>query len=94
MTKLESYQKGASFAASRFYADIVGAPGEPRSIWRWRNWPSTASTCAFWALIRRRGSAAEDKALHANRVQGLILRKSARITATCAFMPRVQSPRP
>ena len=30
MTKLESYQKGASFAATRFYADIVGAPGDPR----------------------------------------------------------------
>jgi prephenate dehydratase len=30
MTKLESYQKGASFAATRFYADIEGAPGEPR----------------------------------------------------------------
>ena len=29
MTKLESYQKGASFAASMFYADIVGAPGDP-----------------------------------------------------------------
>jgi prephenate dehydratase len=29
MTKLESYQKGASFAATMFYADIVGAPGEP-----------------------------------------------------------------
>ncbi len=29
MTKLESYQKGASFAASTFYADIIGAPGEP-----------------------------------------------------------------
>jgi prephenate dehydratase len=29
MTKLESYQKGASFAATTFYADIVGAPGEP-----------------------------------------------------------------
>ena len=29
MTKLESYQKGASFAATRFYADIVGAPGDP-----------------------------------------------------------------
>ncbi|WP_260925585.1 prephenate dehydratase [Novosphingobium sp. 9] len=28
MTKLESYQKGASFSATRFYADIVGAPGE------------------------------------------------------------------
>ena len=29
MTKLESYQKGASFAASMFYADIIGAPGNP-----------------------------------------------------------------
>jgi len=29
MTKLESYQKGASFAATMFYADIVGAPGNP-----------------------------------------------------------------
>jgi prephenate dehydratase len=30
MTKLESYQIGASFAASTFYADIEGAPGDPR----------------------------------------------------------------
>jgi len=29
MTKLESYQKGASFAATTFYADIDGAPGDP-----------------------------------------------------------------
>ncbi len=29
MTKLESYQKGASFAASTFFADIEGAPGDP-----------------------------------------------------------------
>ena len=29
MTKLESYQKGAAFAATEFYADIVGAPGQP-----------------------------------------------------------------
>ncbi len=28
MTKLESYQRGASFAATAFFADIVGAPGE------------------------------------------------------------------
>ncbi len=27
MTKLESYQKGTSFAATEFYADIVGRPG-------------------------------------------------------------------
>lgn len=29
ITKLESYQKGASFAATMFFADIVGAPGDP-----------------------------------------------------------------
>lgn len=29
MTKLESYQKGASFSASMFFADIIGAPGDP-----------------------------------------------------------------
>jgi prephenate dehydratase len=29
MTKLESYQQGASFAATTFYADIIGAPGDP-----------------------------------------------------------------
>jgi prephenate dehydratase len=28
MTKLESYQHGASFSATMFYADIVGAPGD------------------------------------------------------------------
>ena len=28
MTKLESYQRGASFSATMFYADIVGAPGD------------------------------------------------------------------
>ncbi|MGN3974150.1 prephenate dehydratase [Tsuneonella sp. SYSU-LHT278] len=28
MTKLESYQAGASFSATMFYADIIGAPGE------------------------------------------------------------------
>lgn len=29
MTKLESYQKGGSFAATDFYADVEGRPGEP-----------------------------------------------------------------
>lgn len=29
MTKLESYQMGGSFAATKFFADIVGAPGDP-----------------------------------------------------------------
>jgi prephenate dehydratase len=29
MTKLESYQRGGTFAATEFYADIVGKPGDP-----------------------------------------------------------------
>ena len=29
MTKLESYQKGASFAATTFYCDVEGASGDP-----------------------------------------------------------------
>jgi prephenate dehydratase len=29
MTKLESYQRGGSFAATEFYTDIVGSPDEP-----------------------------------------------------------------
>jgi prephenate dehydratase len=29
MTKLESYQRGASFAATEFYADIEGHPDDP-----------------------------------------------------------------
>ncbi|MDT0575821.1 prephenate dehydratase [Croceicoccus sp. F390] len=29
MTKLESYQNGAGFSATEFYADIVGCPGMP-----------------------------------------------------------------
>jgi prephenate dehydratase len=29
MTKLESYQRGGSFAASEFYADVEGRPGDP-----------------------------------------------------------------
>jgi prephenate dehydratase len=29
MTKLESYQRGGSFAATEFYCDIVGRPGDP-----------------------------------------------------------------
>jgi prephenate dehydratase len=29
MTKLESYQRGASFSATEFYADIEGKPDDP-----------------------------------------------------------------
>jgi prephenate dehydratase len=28
MTKLESYQRGGTFAASDFYADVEGKPGD------------------------------------------------------------------
>ncbi|WEK45033.1 MAG: prephenate dehydratase [Candidatus Sphingomonas colombiensis] len=29
MTKLESYQRGGTFAATEFYADVAGRPGDP-----------------------------------------------------------------
>jgi len=29
MTKLESYQRGGTFAATEFYADVVGSPADP-----------------------------------------------------------------
>ncbi|MDB5710143.1 MAG: hypothetical protein JWL96_2213, partial [Sphingomonas bacterium] len=29
MTKLESYQRGASFAATEFYCDVEGRPDDP-----------------------------------------------------------------
>jgi prephenate dehydratase len=29
MTKLESYQRSGSFAATEFYADVTGKPGDP-----------------------------------------------------------------
>jgi prephenate dehydratase len=29
MTKLESYQRGGTFAATEFYADVEGRPGDP-----------------------------------------------------------------
>ena len=29
MTKLESYQRGGSFSATEFYADVEGKPGDP-----------------------------------------------------------------
>jgi prephenate dehydratase len=29
MTKLESYQRGGSFAATEFYADVDGRPSDP-----------------------------------------------------------------
>ena len=58
MTKLESYQQGASFAATQFYADIEGAPGEPhidRALEELAfhcNWVRVLGT---YAQVRKRG---------------------------------------
>ena len=58
MTKLESYQQGASFAATQFYADIEGAPGEPhidRALEELAfhcNWVRLLGT---YAQVRKRG---------------------------------------
>ena len=50
MTKLESYQQGASFAATMFFADIVGAPGDAAVD---RAFEELAFFCKDW---RRLGS--------------------------------------
>jgi putative acetyltransferase len=65
MTKLESYQQGASFAATMFYTDIVGAPGDPALTGRWRNWRSTPRKCGCWAATDRRANGAS----HIDRLQ-------------------------
>ncbi len=58
MTKLESYQQGASFAATQFYADIEGAPGEvqiDRALEELAfhcNWVRVLGT---YAQVRKRG---------------------------------------
>ena len=51
MTKLESYQKGAAFAATEFYADIVGAPGQPARAARTGRWAHRWLRCLVkaWA---------------------------------------------
>ena len=56
MTKLESYQRGGSFAATEFYADVEGKPGDPGSTARWRNLASTPNGCACSAPIARRAA--------------------------------------
>jgi prephenate dehydratase len=59
MTKLESYQKGASFAATTFYADIEGAPGDPPSTGRWKSWlplQGTVRVLGTYPQARRAGS--------------------------------------
>lgn len=48
MTKLESYQPGASFAATMFFADIVGAPGDPAVD---RAFEELAFFCKTWRQL-------------------------------------------
>ena len=54
MTKLESYQRGGSFAATEFYADIDGQPGRSGgSTARSRNWASTPNGCGVLGTYRQ-----------------------------------------
>lgn len=48
MVKLESYQKEASFEATMFYADIVGAPGDPAVD---RALEELAFHCKDWRIL-------------------------------------------
>lgn len=58
MTKLESYQRGASFAATEFYADIEGAPGEAavdRALDELRFHSKWVNVLGVYAQARKRG---------------------------------------
>jgi prephenate dehydratase len=58
MTKLESYQRGASFAATEFYADIEGAPGDPavdRALDELRFHSKWVKVLGVYAQARKRG---------------------------------------
>ncbi|WP_226016073.1 prephenate dehydratase [Novosphingobium sp. FKTRR1] len=58
MTKLESYQQGASFAATRFYCDVVGKPGEPgldRALDELRFFATDVRVLGTYPLGRERG---------------------------------------
>lgn len=58
MTKLESYQRGASFAATEFYADIEGAPGDPavdRALDELRFHTKWVRVLGVYAQARKRG---------------------------------------
>ncbi|RPF71875.1 prephenate dehydratase [Aurantiacibacter spongiae] len=58
MTKLESYQDGASFAATKFYADIIGAPGDPavdRALAELEFHCKTLTMFGSYPLARKRG---------------------------------------
>ena len=58
MTKLESYQQGASFAATMFVADIEGVPGDPRvdaALEELRFQASAVRLLGSYQEVRRRG---------------------------------------
>ena len=58
MTKLESYQRGASFAATEFYADIEGAPGDAavdRALDELRFHSKWVNVLGVYAQARKRG---------------------------------------
>jgi prephenate dehydratase len=58
MTKLESYQRGASFAATEFYTDIEGAPGDPaidRAIEELRFHAKRVDILGVYPQARKRG---------------------------------------
>jgi prephenate dehydratase len=58
MTKLESYQRGASFAATEFYADIEGAPGDPavdRALEELRFHSKWVNVLGVYQQARKRG---------------------------------------
>lgn len=58
MTKLESYQKGASFAATTFFADIHGLPGDPavdRALEELRFFADGVRLLGSYAQTRARG---------------------------------------
>jgi prephenate dehydratase len=58
MTKLESYQNGASFAATEFFADVEGAPGDPavdRALEELRFHCNTVRLLGTYKQARKRG---------------------------------------
>jgi prephenate dehydratase len=58
MTKLESYQRGASFAATEFYTDIEGAPGDApvdRALEELRFHAKRVTMLGTYAQARKRG---------------------------------------
>jgi prephenate dehydratase len=58
MTKLESYQRGASFAATTFFADIVGHPDDPavaRALEELRFYSRSVRVLGTYKQARARG---------------------------------------